>query len=147
MRDAYTAFTGMTRVNVAWLVCVFQRYYRGASRQQWLTDLLYYYSVTVAHSSSSRQGNLGLRDMFWSPWRAHLVTLNHSVESTAERFLSEVNKCIKYFPLKRCCDLLPTEVSVVIMMLHWCFIFHLLLVCHGGLFLCFYHSGNWWLLN
>ncbi|TWW79248.1 testis-expressed protein 10 homolog [Takifugu flavidus] len=40
------------------------RYYRGASRQQWLTDLLYYYSVTVAHSSSSRQGNLGLRDMF-----------------------------------------------------------------------------------
>lgn len=45
-------------------VRVFQRYYRGASRQQWLTDLLYYYSVTVAHSSSSRQGNLGLRDMF-----------------------------------------------------------------------------------
>lgn len=38
--------------------------------------------------------------------------------STTERFLSDVIKCIKYFPLKRCGDLLPTDVSVVIMMLH-----------------------------
>lgn len=45
-------------------MCVFQRYSRGATREQWLTDLLYYYSVTVAHSSSARRGNLGLRDIF-----------------------------------------------------------------------------------
>lgn len=36
------------------------RYSRGATREQWLTDLLYCYSVTVAHSSSARRGNLGL---------------------------------------------------------------------------------------
>lgn len=46
---------------------VFQRYSRGGTRQQWLTDLLYYYSVAMAHSSSARRGNLGLRDMYWHP--------------------------------------------------------------------------------
>ncbi|KAM7383521.1 hypothetical protein PAMP_003167 [Pampus punctatissimus] len=40
------------------------RYSRGATREQWLTDLLYCYSVTVAHGSSSHRGNLGLRDMY-----------------------------------------------------------------------------------
>ncbi|KAI4811447.1 hypothetical protein KUCAC02_014356 [Chaenocephalus aceratus] len=40
------------------------RYSRGATREQWLTDLLYCYSVTVAHGSSARRGNLGLRDMY-----------------------------------------------------------------------------------
>lgn len=40
------------------------RYSRGGTRQQWLTDLLYYYSVAMAHSSSARRGNLGLRDMY-----------------------------------------------------------------------------------
>ncbi|KAG8010084.1 Testis-expressed protein 10-like protein [Nibea albiflora] len=40
------------------------RYSRGTTREQWLTDLLYCYSVTVAHSSSARRGNLGLRDIY-----------------------------------------------------------------------------------
>lgn len=40
------------------------RYSRGATREQWLTDLLYYYSVTMAHSSSTRRGNMGLRDIY-----------------------------------------------------------------------------------
>nr|XP_046255818.1 testis-expressed protein 10 homolog [Scatophagus argus]XP_046255819.1 testis-expressed protein 10 homolog [Scatophagus argus]XP_046255820.1 testis-expressed protein 10 homolog [Scatophagus argus] len=40
------------------------RYTRSATREQWLTDLLYYYSVTVAHSSSSHRGSLGLRDIY-----------------------------------------------------------------------------------
>ncbi|XP_033496394.1 testis-expressed protein 10 homolog [Epinephelus lanceolatus] len=40
------------------------RYSRGATREQWLTDLLYCYSVTVAHGSSARRGNMGLRDMY-----------------------------------------------------------------------------------
>ncbi|XP_067365740.1 testis-expressed protein 10 homolog isoform X2 [Channa argus] len=40
------------------------RYPRGATREQWMTDLLYSYSITVAHSSSSHRGNLGLRDMY-----------------------------------------------------------------------------------
>uniref|UniRef100_A0A673A172 Testis expressed 10 n=1 Tax=Sphaeramia orbicularis TaxID=375764 RepID=A0A673A172_9TELE len=40
------------------------RYSRGATREQWLTDLLYCYSVTVAHSSSVHRGNLSLRDMY-----------------------------------------------------------------------------------
>ncbi|XP_073342232.1 testis-expressed protein 10 homolog [Pagrus major] len=40
------------------------RYSRGPTREQWLTDLLYYYSVTVAHSSSARRGNMGLRDIY-----------------------------------------------------------------------------------
>lgn len=45
--------------------CLLQRYSRGGTRQQWLTDLLYYYSVAMAHSSSARRGNLGgLRDMY-----------------------------------------------------------------------------------
>ncbi|XP_017280523.1 testis-expressed protein 10 homolog [Kryptolebias marmoratus] len=40
------------------------RYSRGTTREQWLTDLLYCYSVTVAHGSSAHRGNLGLRDMY-----------------------------------------------------------------------------------
>ncbi|XP_028326605.1 testis-expressed protein 10 homolog [Gouania willdenowi] len=40
------------------------RYSRGATREQWLRDLLYCYSVTVAHSSSAHRGNLGFRDMY-----------------------------------------------------------------------------------
>ncbi|TKS82021.1 Testis-expressed protein 10 -like protein [Collichthys lucidus] len=40
------------------------RYSRGTTREQWLTDLLYCYSVSVAHSSSARRGNLGLRDIY-----------------------------------------------------------------------------------
>lgn len=40
------------------------RYSRGATREQWLTDLLYCYSVTVAHGSSAHRGNMGLRDMY-----------------------------------------------------------------------------------
>lgn len=40
------------------------RYSRGATRGQWLTDLLYCYSVTVTHGSSARRGNMGLRDMY-----------------------------------------------------------------------------------
>ncbi|KAK5862339.1 hypothetical protein PBY51_017746 [Eleginops maclovinus] len=40
------------------------RYSRGATREQWLTDLLYCYSVTVAHGSSARRGSLSLRDMY-----------------------------------------------------------------------------------
>lgn len=40
------------------------RYTRGATRGQWLTDLLYCYSVTVTHGSSARRGNMGLRDMY-----------------------------------------------------------------------------------
>ncbi|XP_077577443.1 testis-expressed protein 10 homolog [Stigmatopora nigra] len=35
---------------------------RGATRQQWLIDLLYCYGVTVAHGSSSHRGNL--RDVY-----------------------------------------------------------------------------------
>ncbi|XP_040901158.1 testis-expressed protein 10 homolog [Toxotes jaculatrix] len=40
------------------------RYSRSATREQWLTDLLYCYSLTVAHGSSAHRGNLGLRDMY-----------------------------------------------------------------------------------
>ncbi|XP_020507595.1 testis-expressed protein 10 homolog [Labrus bergylta] len=40
------------------------RYSRASTREQWLTDLLYSYSVTVTHGSSARRGNLGLRDMY-----------------------------------------------------------------------------------
>lgn len=40
------------------------RYSRGATREQWMTDLLYCYSVTVAHSSSVHRGSVGLRDMY-----------------------------------------------------------------------------------
>ncbi|KAK9513755.1 hypothetical protein VZT92_027264 [Zoarces viviparus] len=40
------------------------RYSRGATREQWLTDLLYCYTVSVAHGSSARRGNLGLRDIY-----------------------------------------------------------------------------------
>ncbi|KAM4581153.1 testis-expressed protein 10 homolog [Odontesthes bonariensis] len=40
------------------------RYSRGATREQWLTDLLYCYSVTVAHGSSAHRGSLGRRDMY-----------------------------------------------------------------------------------
>ncbi|XP_061810934.1 testis-expressed protein 10 homolog [Nerophis lumbriciformis] len=38
------------------------RYSRGATREQWLTDLLYCYSVTVANGTSTHRGNL--RDMY-----------------------------------------------------------------------------------
>lgn len=47
-----------------YFVRVFQRFSRGATREQWLTDLLYCYSVTVAHGSSAHRGNLGLRDIY-----------------------------------------------------------------------------------
>ncbi|KAF7227251.1 testis-expressed sequence 10 protein-like protein [Nothobranchius furzeri] len=40
------------------------RYSQSASREQWLTDLLYCYSVTVAHGSSAHRGSLGLRDIY-----------------------------------------------------------------------------------
>ncbi|KAG7242037.1 hypothetical protein INR49_024082 [Caranx melampygus] len=40
------------------------RFSRAAAREQWLTDLLYCYSLTVAHGSSAHRGNLGLRDMY-----------------------------------------------------------------------------------
>lgn len=40
------------------------RFSRGGAKQQWLTDLLYYYSVAMAHGSSARRGNLGLRDVY-----------------------------------------------------------------------------------
>lgn len=40
------------------------RYNRAATREQWLTDLLYCYSLTVAHGSSAHRGNVGLRDMY-----------------------------------------------------------------------------------
>ncbi|XP_013860196.1 testis-expressed protein 10 homolog [Austrofundulus limnaeus] len=40
------------------------RYARGTTREQWLTDLLYCYSVTVAHGTSAHRGNLGLRDAY-----------------------------------------------------------------------------------
>ncbi|XP_037310968.2 testis-expressed protein 10 homolog [Pungitius pungitius] len=40
------------------------RYTRGTTREQWLTDLLYCYTVTVAHGASARRGNLSLRDMY-----------------------------------------------------------------------------------
>ncbi|XP_077432590.1 testis-expressed protein 10 homolog isoform X2 [Vanacampus margaritifer] len=38
------------------------RYSRGVTREQWLTDLLYCYSVTVAHGSASQRGNI--RDVY-----------------------------------------------------------------------------------
>ncbi|CAL8247185.1 unnamed protein product [Lota lota] len=40
------------------------RYSHGETREQWLTDLLYCYSVTMAHASTAHRGNLGLRDMY-----------------------------------------------------------------------------------
>ncbi|XP_034030783.1 testis-expressed protein 10 homolog [Thalassophryne amazonica] len=40
------------------------RFSRGATREQWLTDLLYCYSVTIAHGSSTHRANLGVRDMY-----------------------------------------------------------------------------------
>ncbi|KAM6910385.1 testis-expressed protein 10 homolog isoform 1-T2 [Xenentodon cancila] len=40
------------------------RYPRGTNREQWLTDLLYCYSVTMAHSSSAHRGSMGLRDIY-----------------------------------------------------------------------------------
>lgn len=40
------------------------RFSRGATREQWLTDLLYYYSLTVSHGSSARRPNMGLRDIY-----------------------------------------------------------------------------------
>lgn len=40
------------------------RYSRGGTREQWMTDLLYCYTVTVAHSSSVHRGSVGVRDMY-----------------------------------------------------------------------------------
>lgn len=40
------------------------RYSRGATREQWLTDLLYCYSVTMTHGSSAHRGSMGIRDMY-----------------------------------------------------------------------------------
>lgn len=40
------------------------RYSHGETREQWLTDLLYCYSVTMAHASTAHRGNMGLRDMY-----------------------------------------------------------------------------------
>ncbi|CAL8256988.1 unnamed protein product [Boreogadus saida] len=40
------------------------RYSHGETREQWLTDLLYCYSVTMAHASTAHRGSLGLRDMY-----------------------------------------------------------------------------------
>ncbi|KAJ3597830.1 hypothetical protein NHX12_001347 [Muraenolepis orangiensis] len=54
-------------VNTALLQHVIQdltRYSHGETREQWLTDLLYCYSVTMAHASTTHRGNLGLRDMY-----------------------------------------------------------------------------------
>ncbi|XP_020792928.1 testis-expressed protein 10 homolog [Boleophthalmus pectinirostris] len=40
------------------------RYSRGGTREQWMTDLLYCYSVTMAHSSTVHRGSVGMRDMY-----------------------------------------------------------------------------------
>lgn len=65
-RDIMYVFTSNGGCSTWFLsACVLQKYSRGATREQWLTDLLYYYSVTMAHGSSARRGNLGLRDMYW----------------------------------------------------------------------------------
>uniref|UniRef100_A0A3B4B8N0 Uncharacterized protein n=1 Tax=Periophthalmus magnuspinnatus TaxID=409849 RepID=A0A3B4B8N0_9GOBI len=40
------------------------RYSRGGTREQWMTDLLYCYSITMAHSSSVHRGSVGMRDMY-----------------------------------------------------------------------------------
>lgn len=40
------------------------RYSRGGTREQWMTDLLYCYTVTVAHGSSVHRGSVGVRDMY-----------------------------------------------------------------------------------
>ncbi|KAM9783124.1 testis-expressed protein 10 homolog [Neosynchiropus ocellatus] len=37
---------------------------RGATREQWLTDLLYCYSVNIAHGSNAQRGNLGVRELY-----------------------------------------------------------------------------------
>ncbi|XP_072316347.1 testis-expressed protein 10 homolog [Eucyclogobius newberryi] len=40
------------------------RFSRGGTREQWMTDLLYCFSVTMAHSSSVHRGGVGMRDMY-----------------------------------------------------------------------------------
>lgn len=40
------------------------RYSRGGTREQWMTDLLYCYTVTMAHGSSVHRGSVGVRDMY-----------------------------------------------------------------------------------
>lgn len=40
------------------------RYSRGGTREQWMTDLLYCYTVTLTHSSSVHRGSVGVRDMY-----------------------------------------------------------------------------------
>ncbi|XP_053743094.1 testis-expressed protein 10 homolog [Synchiropus splendidus] len=37
---------------------------RGATREQWLTDLLYCYSVNIAHGSNAQRGNLSVRELY-----------------------------------------------------------------------------------
>ncbi|XP_021164507.2 testis-expressed protein 10 homolog [Fundulus heteroclitus] len=46
------------------LIQTLTRYCRGAPREQWLTDLLYCYSVTMAHGSSAHRGSMSLRDVY-----------------------------------------------------------------------------------
>lgn len=40
------------------------RYSRGGTREQWMTDLLYCYTVTLTHGSSVHRGSVGVRDMY-----------------------------------------------------------------------------------
>ncbi|CAL1611185.1 unnamed protein product [Knipowitschia caucasica] len=40
------------------------RYSRSGSREQWMTDLLYCFSVTMAHSSSAHRDTVAMRDMY-----------------------------------------------------------------------------------
>lgn len=40
------------------------RYSRGGAREQWMTDLLYCYTVTLAHGSSVHRGSVGVRDVY-----------------------------------------------------------------------------------
>lgn len=40
------------------------RYSRSGTREQWLTDLLYCYTVTLAHGPSVHRGSVGVRDMY-----------------------------------------------------------------------------------
>ncbi|TNN75669.1 Testis-expressed sequence 10 [Liparis tanakae] len=60
------------------------RYTRGTTREQWLTDLLYCYTVTVGHGSSARRGNLGLRDI-----GTHSLVIVSVLDVTATHVLEE----------------------------------------------------------
>nr|XP_057940448.1 testis-expressed protein 10 homolog [Doryrhamphus excisus]XP_057940449.1 testis-expressed protein 10 homolog [Doryrhamphus excisus] len=57
----HTPLTNQMMANTGLLQEIIQhltRYSRGATREQWLTDLLYCYSVTVAHGTSAQRGNV-----------------------------------------------------------------------------------------